>query len=421
MAACYSSWLHPPRQPPSHWEALAGTRGARPAPSPWREPMGKARGGRVRASPPFCESITRSRWVGSCYSGASTPSPAGLLRVQWTGKYCLSALPDGRLALHPSPRRRPGIFGAAGRASLRLRPGSRAPPGFLLSLGLGRGRRGGCRGPPGGQRPLDWEGVGRARVLPVSGPRVPRPERTRRPRGPSRFPSVPRAHAPAYARPVRAFPLPVPPSRARYGPFRSPSSLRACARSSPRPLPPPPPRWALRVRGLSRRADSVLGLPRPPGARARPGDAALLPGRVRALLRLLRPPGPSPSTHKGWPRARPPHPPFVPARGGRSGPAVPRGQSPRRRGSRSGRGRGGAGSSQVLGRGADVPVSEGPWCWGSAGPGGRGGRSRGAGASSFPRGAGRGPRLPEPEGPAGGAASPLRIPSVERALLPPLG
>uniref|UniRef100_A0A8C2S6T2 Polypyrimidine tract-binding protein 1 n=1 Tax=Capra hircus TaxID=9925 RepID=A0A8C2S6T2_CAPHI len=46
--------------------------------------MGRARGGRVRASPPFCESITRSRWVGSCYSGASTPSPAGLLCVQWT-------------------------------------------------------------------------------------------------------------------------------------------------------------------------------------------------------------------------------------------------------------------------------------------------------------------------------------------------
>ncbi|XP_077834904.1 polypyrimidine tract-binding protein 1 isoform X12 [Macaca mulatta] len=46
--------------------------------------MGSARGGRVRASPPFCESITRSRWVGSCYSGASTPSPAGLLCVPWT-------------------------------------------------------------------------------------------------------------------------------------------------------------------------------------------------------------------------------------------------------------------------------------------------------------------------------------------------
>lgn len=70
-------------------------------------------------------------------------------------------------------------------------------------------------------------------------------------------------------------------------------------RSAPRPC------WALRVRGLSRRADSALGLPRPPRARARPGDAALLPGRARALLRPRRQPGPSPATHKGWPRARP--------------------------------------------------------------------------------------------------------------------
>lgn len=37
-------------------------------------------------APPFCESITRSGRARSCYSGVSTPFPAGLLRVQWTGE-----------------------------------------------------------------------------------------------------------------------------------------------------------------------------------------------------------------------------------------------------------------------------------------------------------------------------------------------
>lgn len=62
-----------------------------------------ARGGRVRASPPSCESITRSRWVGFCYSCASAPSPAGLLGVPWTGKSCRAPRTPLRSPLRSSP------------------------------------------------------------------------------------------------------------------------------------------------------------------------------------------------------------------------------------------------------------------------------------------------------------------------------
>lgn len=263
--------------------------------------MGRARGGRVRASPPFCESITRSRWVGSCYSGASTPSPAGLLCVQWTGKYCLSALPDDLLALHLSPRRRPGLFEAAARASLRLRPGSRAPPGSLPSMGLGRGRGGGCRGRQTGSASRAWRGWAGPGFcsFPASARLVPNARGGRA--------ALP-ASRPCPARTRQLSRAPCEPSRSPY-PFCAPCVALPAPRRAPAlacaALRAPPPRWTLRVRGLSRRADSALGLPRPPRARARPGDTALLPGRARALLRPRRPPGPSPATHKGWPRARP--------------------------------------------------------------------------------------------------------------------
>lgn len=60
----------------------------------------------MRASPPSCESITRSRWVGFCYSCASAPFPAGLLGVPWTGKSCRAPRTPLRSPLRPSHRRR---------------------------------------------------------------------------------------------------------------------------------------------------------------------------------------------------------------------------------------------------------------------------------------------------------------------------
>lgn len=106
--------------------------------------MGRARKGRVQASPPFCESITRSRWVGSCYSGASTPSLAGLFCVQWTGESCLSTLSAPLLALQPSSCGRLGLLGATGSPT-----GATAPPGSFLSPSRGRGGKlPGARGVP---------------------------------------------------------------------------------------------------------------------------------------------------------------------------------------------------------------------------------------------------------------------------------
>lgn len=228
--------------------------------------MGRTRGGRVRASPPFCESITRSRWVGSCYSGASTPSPAGLLCVQWTGESCLSALPTALLAPQPFFCRRLGLFGTTAR--LPLRPG---PTGASRLLPLPAAARVGrsCRGREAARVFRAWRPRSPTlpAALPVSGLPAARPERTRRPRGPSRFPSGPRAHAPLFARPC--------------GPSGSPYFLRApgVAFTAPRRAPTRAcavlrgVQASVRVRGLSRRADSALGLPRPWPSRARPGDA----------------------------------------------------------------------------------------------------------------------------------------------------
>lgn len=96
-----------------------------------REPMSIARGGRVRASPPSCESITRSRWVGFCYSCASAPSPAGLLCVPWTGKYyraprppfahrCVPAIAAARDGSPPPPPTPPTAARRARVASIRV-------------------------------------------------------------------------------------------------------------------------------------------------------------------------------------------------------------------------------------------------------------------------------------------------------------
>lgn len=275
--------------------------------------MGRARGGRVRASPPFCESITRSRWVGSCYSGASTPSPAGLLCVQWTGKHCLAAPRDGLLALQLPPRRRPGLFGAAARASLRLRPGSRAPPGSLPSAGLGRGRAGGCRGLRGGRRlRAVGEGAGRAQAPLASGLRAPRRERTRRPRGPSRFPSAPRVRARARTRQASraqrepcGAPYPLPARRRAPAPAcaapRGPAEQCACAAfPAARTLPAASPARRGPGRGPETPPSSC---PEGRGPSSAPAGRRPLPGCPQRMA------------------ARPaPRPPFVPARGGRSRP-----------------------------------------------------------------------------------------------------
>lgn len=303
--------LAPPlKRPPSHWEAVAGPCGARPASSPWREPIGRARGGRVRASPPFCESITRSRWVGSCYSGASTPSPAGLFCVQWTGEYSFCAVPDDLLALQLSSRRPPGLLGAAARASLRLRPGSRAPPGSLPSRGLGCGRGVGCR---------DWGGGGVRRAVPPGlrrgGPglaprsfpasaRLAPNARGSRAALPASRPCLartrqcrePRVNLPAPRTPLRAPRVALPaPRRAlafACAAIRAPVGLCACAVFPAAWTLPSPPHAAGRGAARRRRPPARKGAgppPPPPAARPLPG----YPQRMAA--RPSRGPGRGPS------------------------------------------------------------------------------------------------------------------------------
>lgn len=82
-------------------------------------------------------------------------------------------------------------------------------------------------------------------------------------------------------RPVLPAPRPAPHAR-----------VRSYSNSSQAPV---------RVRSLSRRNDFALGLPRPRRSRARREDAALLPGRARALLRPR--PAPPRASHKERPRS----------------------------------------------------------------------------------------------------------------------
>lgn len=208
--------------------------------------MGSARGGRVRASPPFCESITRSRWVGSCYSGASTPSPAGLLCVPWTGESHLAPRPAALPALQPCPRRRAGLPGAdlaAARAG-----GAAGSPLPLRVAGAGSGRARGFPGiwprprsrPPPGPLPAPARPVPSARGLPRPSPSARGPALRLCPasaaRGPSRFPSGP--CAPAWM----ALPASRPRSScacvARRASPLAPARVRGCRRGRA-PFPPP--------------------------------------------------------------------------------------------------------------------------------------------------------------------------------------
>lgn len=141
----------------------------------------------------------------------------------------------------------------------------------------------------------------------VSGFPAALPESTRRLNVPS--PGSP--PAPPFAHPMWLFQLPVPSSHALCGPSRSPSGPHARVRSFSLS-----PQAVVRVRGLSRRADSAFGLPRPRRSRVRPGDTALPPGRARALsspARLL--PGLPTKDGRGCRGGARAPPLFSPARG----------------------------------------------------------------------------------------------------------
>lgn len=151
IAACSLSLS--PHPPASSWP-LRGSGGDQrgcPRPLPRREPMGSARGGRVRASPPSCESITRSRWVGSCYSGASTPSPTGLLCVPWTGKSHRAPHPPFSSRSGPTfvpARTSPSVTRAGARAGPLVRV-ARAGPGLPGRMGRALAARPVCGSPLG--------------------------------------------------------------------------------------------------------------------------------------------------------------------------------------------------------------------------------------------------------------------------------
>lgn len=182
---------------------------------------------------------------------------------------------------------------SSGRQSRRAAPPPPWAPGRFclpsLPPGLGCGPGRGCRGREGAGVWGRWVA---GRALFASGVHAARPERTRRPRGPSRFTSGFRAHAPPLMRVAWPFRRPVrPPLAALCGPSRAPYLLGA-PRVGParaRSFAHPPPLVLARVRGLSRRADSA------PASPARRG-----PGRGRRR----RPPA-----QKG---AGPPPPPLFP-------------------------------------------------------------------------------------------------------------
>lgn len=133
-------------------------------------------------APPFCESITRSGRARSCYSGVSTPFPAGLLRVQWTGesrpaRAGLRRWPrEGPRGALRDPSRSPkeavelwyraGGWGGTGGG------GEHCGRGRTVRGERGRGRSRGelRRGLPGGGLPQDeerlWGGDSRAEVPP---------------------------------------------------------------------------------------------------------------------------------------------------------------------------------------------------------------------------------------------------------------
>lgn len=180
---------------------------------------------------------------------------------------------------------------SSGRQSRRAAPPPPWAPGRFclpsLPPGLGCGPGRGCRGREGAGVWGRWVA---GRALFASGVHAARPERTRRPRGPSRFTSGFRAHAPPLMRVAWPFRRPVrPPLAALCGPSRAPYLLGA-PRVGParaRSFAHPPPRWFWRACAAFPAART---LPRPPPPAAGPGaaeDAALLPRRARVLRRPL--------------------------------------------------------------------------------------------------------------------------------------
>lgn len=115
-----------------------------------------------------------------------------------------------------------------------------------------------------------------------------------------------------------------------WGPPGSSYLLRAPSVALPAPRPVPTracvvlraAQAPVRVRGLSRRLDSGLSLPRPRRSRARPGDAALPPGRARALRHRCRPLLRLPTKHGRESRPNP-GPERTVRGGGRSPPLLP--------------------------------------------------------------------------------------------------
>lgn len=148
----------------------------------------------------------------------------------------------------------------------------------LLQAASPRGRESGER-LPGSRGGPCVPGQGSAEPSPSR-----RPARFRSPSGPSR------THEAA----ARPFPLPIRSPRARAA-FRAPRvAFTAPGRAFTRAFLCSA-QALVRVRGLSRRADSALGLPLPWRSWERPGDAALLSGRL-----FSAPPG---AAHKGRLRA----------------------------------------------------------------------------------------------------------------------
>lgn len=190
----------------------------------------------------------------------------------------VSCVCNGRVSstrsLYPLSFSRSSLFLVAAAASLGRRSWRAAPPPPRA--------RGAARFPPfppawGAGEALDGAARGARRrgsggALPASGANEACPVRTRRPRGSSRFPSGFCAHAPPLESLVA---LPAP----RMVSARPVWSPRACAASR-----------APGSSGARARAFPPRGLPRPAPPAAGPGaagDAALLPGRARALRRPL--------------------------------------------------------------------------------------------------------------------------------------
>lgn len=169
----------------------------------------------------------------------------------------------------PPPRPlRGGTFGAPLR--LHSRPSGAAG----VSLPSPQSWRGCGPGGVAGREAVGIGGWGRpGRALSASGAHAARPESTRRLRRPSRFPSGPQTHAPPSA--LRVALLASRTDSAR--PLRPPARVRGSARS----------RQLCRACAAFPAARTLRRLPPPAAGPGAAGDAALPPGRARALRRPL--------------------------------------------------------------------------------------------------------------------------------------